>query len=102
MHRRKRPTTRTAHAWRPWCADTSSARPTAQPRRLKPAAAHSRTCPCAATWCYTVRMSALGPEFAAIASLLPEEHVGTVAAIATISTGASGAAVYAVTTTRGD
>jgi aminoglycoside phosphotransferase (APT) family kinase protein len=47
-------------------------------------------------------MSALGPEFAAIAHLLPEEHVGTVTAIAPISTGASGAAVYAVTTTRGE
>ena len=47
-------------------------------------------------------MSALIPEFAAIAALLPEEHVGTVTAIQPISMGASGAGVYAVSTTRGE
>ena len=47
-------------------------------------------------------MSALAPEFAAIAHLLPEEHVGTVIAIKQISMGLSGAGVYAVDSTRGE
>jgi len=47
-------------------------------------------------------MAALAPEFAAIAPLLPEEHVGTVTAIQAISMGLSGAGVYAVSSTRGE
>lgn len=47
-------------------------------------------------------MPALGPEHAAIAHLLPEQQVGSVTSIEPISTGASGASVYAVTTTRGE
>ena len=41
-------------------------------------------------------------EHEAVAHLLPEQHVGSVVAIEPISTGASGADVYAVTTTRGE
>lgn len=44
----------------------------------------------------------MGREHDTIAHLLPEQHVGTVLAIQPISTGASGASVYAVTTTRGE
>jgi aminoglycoside phosphotransferase (APT) family kinase protein len=47
-------------------------------------------------------MSGLAPEFAAIAPLLPGEHVGTVTAIQPISMGLSGAGVYAVSSTRGE
>jgi thiamine kinase-like enzyme len=42
------------------------------------------------------------PEFAAVAHLLPEERVGKISAIQPISMGLSGAAVYAVTSTRGE
>jgi aminoglycoside phosphotransferase (APT) family kinase protein len=47
-------------------------------------------------------MSATVPGIAAIAHLLPEEHVGSVTAVRPISMGLSGAGVYAVTTTRGE
>ncbi|MDP9034677.1 MAG: aminoglycoside phosphotransferase family protein [Myxococcota bacterium] len=39
---------------------------------------------------------------ATLAHLLPEEHVGAISAVQPISGGLSGAAVYAVTSTRGD
>jgi aminoglycoside phosphotransferase (APT) family kinase protein len=41
-------------------------------------------------------------QFAAIAHLLPEEYVGSVAAVQPITMGLSGAGVYAVTSTRGE
>jgi aminoglycoside phosphotransferase (APT) family kinase protein len=47
-------------------------------------------------------MQYLPSEYAAIAHLLPEQHVGTVTAIQPISMGASGASVYAVTASRGE
>jgi aminoglycoside phosphotransferase (APT) family kinase protein len=47
-------------------------------------------------------MSAPVSELAAIAHLLPEEHVGTVTAVQPISVGLSGAGVYAVSSGRGE
>lgn len=47
-------------------------------------------------------MASLPHEFSAIADLLPEDRVGSITAIAPITTGLSGAAVYAVSSTRGE
>jgi Ser/Thr protein kinase RdoA (MazF antagonist) len=53
-------------------------------------------------WWYTGRMPETPAELAAIAHLLPEERVGAVSSVQPISTGLSGAGVYAVTSSRGE